>query len=107
MSALAAAMGLSTCERRHPTGQPPAASLVHAAREAKGELRATLADVHRELPPAYGDPLVQLERERPDGAGDARWRGAIEDGRRLLETWAVRLTARRSMPSGTRRSSAF
>ena len=35
----------------------------------------------------FAEALTELENHRPQGVGEARWREALKDGRRLLETW--------------------
>ncbi len=33
------------------------------------------------------EALTELENHRPQGVGEARWREALKDGRRFVETW--------------------
>ena len=36
---------------------------------------------------AFAEALPELENQRPEGVGEARWHEALKDSRRFLETW--------------------
>jgi hypothetical protein len=51
--------------------------------------QAALAAVDRAVPQAWAQAFSELEAGCPDGVDEPRWRQAIDDGRRFLETWGV------------------